>query len=336
MLDALLLPKSKQLQRKVGITVLLFKYLSPAGARIALANDESLALRFALPRTYNDPYELFLRPEPPLGDPEERAFFKFFLAEVLETPVTCLSRRPDSVVMWAHYAKEASGVCLAFDEDALADSFEAVFIDDVVYSDAPATIDSCFVRYAFATGKRRHTFRLLAIANRSAYFVKRSDWQYEAERRLVVTPDAVTDREGHLIADVSLNALRFIILGPKTPADLRDLVGLRSEGRDISVLEMKAGRKTYEPFFLGAQSTFRWTGGEFAPADAACTTCGEPARLLQENDQCEWCGISDEIQRSAPLRSQLVSTLHFGIDHGIPLEFDGLRPRGRRFKQPQE
>jgi hypothetical protein len=313
--------------------MLLFKYLSAAGARKVLERDDALSLRFALPRTFNDPYELFLGPDTPLEEPEERAFYSFFLGEMLQAPVTCVSKRPDSVVMWAHYAQDATGICMAFEEDSFVDCFDGVFIEDVTYSDAPATVSSDVIKYAYTTGKRRHTLRLLAIANRAAYFMKRSDWQYEAERRIVVPPDAVTDRGGHLIAEISPECVQYFILGSDAPRDLQILVRKRAEAFGTSVLQLGVSRRSYAPFFVGKDSVLRWTGASFEEADQVCSTCGEPAEDVSDDGLCEWCSISHADHHSAQLRSQLVLSLKLGIDRGVPLEFDGLVPRGKNLNR---
>ena len=46
--------------------MLLFKYVSPDAAPWVFENADELSIRFGLPRTYNDPYELFLQPDTPL------------------------------------------------------------------------------------------------------------------------------------------------------------------------------------------------------------------------------------------------------------------------------
>lgn len=66
--------------------MLVFKYLALAGARKVLERDDSLSLKFGLPREYHDPYELFLQPSERLATEELRAFFDFFFGRVVHTP----------------------------------------------------------------------------------------------------------------------------------------------------------------------------------------------------------------------------------------------------------
>ncbi|HEV2223204.1 MAG TPA: DUF2971 domain-containing protein [Candidatus Acidoferrales bacterium] len=313
--------------------MLLFKYVSPDSVVKVFERTDELSIRFGYPRTYNDPYELFLQPEAPLQDEEERAFYSYFLGELTQAPVACFSKRPDSVVMWAHYGRDGTGICLAFDEDELVDQFPIAYVKDITYSDDPAKIPSRIIKYAFTTGKRRHSLALLNIGRSAAYFMKRSDWQYEAERRVVVTPDAVQDRKGVLRGKVSPKALRYVILGPRIEPGIKELCQERAREWSVAVIELRIGAKTFVPFFTGAgMPAGTWTGASFEEVAEVCGECGEPANLL-ESGKCQWCDISEWARDSAPRRSLLTLTLIEGIDDGIPLQFDGLEPRGRLITQ---
>lgn len=313
--------------------MLLWKYVGPDAVRKVFERDGEVAVRFGLPKTYNDPYELFLEPDPPLDSEEERTFYDYFLGKVAEAPVACFSRLPNSIVMWAHYARDCSGICLGFDEDAFVEQFPIAYVDDVHYSDGPATVDSRLVTYAFTTGKRRHTLRLLETAHRAAYFTKRMDWQYECERRIVVTPDAVEDRGGVLICRVSAGTLRYIIVGSRAKKSVRRLCENRAQQHGISLLHLRIGARTYTPFFTGSSiSGATWTGERFATTEEVCSDCEEPAIVLDDG-RCQWCGIGEEARHSAPRRSMLTTSLYYGVDKGLPFVFDGLEPRGRIVKE---
>jgi hypothetical protein len=308
--------------------MLLFKYVSPDATPKVFEGADEILVRFGLPHAYNDPYELFLQPDRTITSEEERAFYDYFLGKVVEAPVACFSRRPDSVVMWAHYGRDGGGVCLALDEDAFIAQLPVAFVGDIDYTDGPATIDSGYIRHAFMTGKRRHTFFLLAHAHRAAYFRKRIDWQYEAERRVVVIPDAVEDRNGVLLCRVKPEALRYIILGPRTTPTLKELCAASAQRWNVPLLELRIGARTFTPFFTHADTTPSvWTGEDFEAVQAVCGTCGEPANL-SDAGLCEWCSISEKARIEGPRRSMLTATLAMGIDEGIPLMFQGMEPRG--------
>jgi hypothetical protein len=309
--------------------MLIFKYVSPDAAPNVLEGPNDLSIRFGLPKTYNDPYELFLQPDQPLEDEEERAFYDYFLGRVVEAPVACFSRRPESVVMWAHYGREGAGICLGFDEDALSEQFPIAYVGDIEYADGPATISVKTIKYAYTTGKRRHTLRLLEIGHRAAYFRKRTDWQYEAERRIVVTPDAVEDRNGILLGRASPEALRYLILGPRTTPSIKEVCQALAQQWGVSVIELRIGAKTFAPFFTSPEMPVRtWSGAEFERVANIRERCGEPADSL-ESGKCLWCNITEQTKDSAARRSLLTLSLSLGIDKGVPLAFDGMRPRGR-------
>lgn len=48
--------------------------------------------------------------------------------------------RPESVVMWAHYCDEGTGICFGIDETNLVNQFAQVFVDDVEYTATNASM----------------------------------------------------------------------------------------------------------------------------------------------------------------------------------------------------
>lgn len=309
--------------------MLLFKYASPDAAPKVFESTDRLFIRFGLPKTYNDPYELFLEPTPPLESEELRAFYEFFLGKVVEAPVACFSRRPDSVVMWAHYGREGTGICLGFDEDTLVNQFPIAYVENITYAENPATVPSGLVEFAYTTGKRRHSLALIRVAHRAAYFTKRNDWEYEAERRIVVTSDAVENRNGVLLGGVKPDALRYIILGPKVLPTVKELCQARAKEWGVPLIELRIGSRTFAPFFTGLDMPVGiWSGETFEKVADVCGECGEPASAL-ESGKCQWCTVTHEMIQSAARQSLLAISLALGVEEGLPLEFDGMVPRGR-------
>ena len=60
--------------------MLLFKFVSPDAATKVLQNPDELSIKFGLPKSYNDPYELFLQPDPAVSTD-----IRHFLARVAVT-----------------------------------------------------------------------------------------------------------------------------------------------------------------------------------------------------------------------------------------------------------
>jgi len=314
--------------------VLLFKYLSPDGALKVLDSQERCTLKFSLPDAYNDPYELFLQPSEPLDEEVERAFFKFYLGRVLQTPMTCFSGRPDSVPMWAHYTHEGAGACIALDAEAVSDEFSLAYLADVDYSDEPAMIDSQTIIQAATTMKRRHALMMIAEANRAAYFAKRDEWSYECEKRLVVHRSELEEANGLLLKHMPASALRSIIVSPKTRQDVRELCEARANSTGVPLLEVRFGRTTYAPFFLDSgERPLCWEEDGFQECSEVCCECGEPSSAIDDDSLCQWCGVSASAIRSGPGLSGLTISLHYGIDEGIPFEFADLEPVGRLIKE---
>ena len=66
---------------------------------------------------------------------------KFHIAENFGTHVFCLSEKNDSILMWAHYANENTGVCIEYDFNNLStDSLIRRSLFPVVYSSSPIDV----------------------------------------------------------------------------------------------------------------------------------------------------------------------------------------------------
>jgi hypothetical protein len=314
----------------------IFKYLDDSGISGVLKNPEELSIRFQLPKSYNDPYELFLQPHPPLDSRELFATYDFFLGSMVQAPCSCFSRRPDSVVMWAHYCDNASGACLVFDEDRLVGEFDAVFVGDVEYSETPAVIDSAYVEWAFETQKNRHAQMLLSVANYAAYFIKRADWSYEQERRMVAPLDAVDELGGMLLAQVSAECLSSIILGPAVSTSTQELCEDRASTLGIPIERINFGRKTFAPLFIRPDGkTSTWSENGFDAVERICGICGEPIDN-PDDELCAWCSVTDSERQAAGGYNLMTLSIQLGVMEGIPMDFQGLNPRGRQFEDSCE
>jgi hypothetical protein len=325
-----------KLQSLMGGSLIMldFKYLSPGAAHAAFATQGEFTLRFNFPKHFNDPYELFLLPDAELNSIEEKAFYEFLLRELPQAPVTCFSRRPESVVMWAHYCELSSGVCLAIDEEALLSEIDSAFIGDVVYSNDPARIAAHDIRFVCATKKNRHTLFLLASANRAAYLTKRSDWSYECERRMIVPNDVVVETNGMLLATFPSHCLKYLIVGSRATKETRDLTRKWASKSGIEIVEMRYSRRLHDPFFISNGKTLKWIDDRFETSVFACGKCQEP--LINKADLCEWCQISEGEKQFAARSNQTMLFLAFGAMNGIPLMIDGLQPRGRLHSQRED
>ena len=194
----------------------LFKYVSAETAERILKGS----IRFAQPGAFNDPFELLPQFSTPTGLEEHSRNFRFCLTSPrrrgldrshIPTPdehrsdiharqivsalndqigILCLSRNPDSLLMWGHYADEYRGAVIEFDE-----------------------------HHEFFTGlnpvkyqKRRPVFNIADFFDRdipvSDLCVKSNAWKYEREVRIVrsATNLRASDKtiSGHKLLTMSL------------------------------------------------------------------------------------------------------------------------------------
>ena len=221
---------------------------------------------------------------------------------------------------------------LRFDEDILTEEFPVAIVDDVSYSDKPAQIDALFVNWALTTGKRRHTLALINAGIRAAYFVKRADWQYESERRLILPPTENKSYRKPPAAKVHPRVLRYIIMGSSVDKTLQTLCRTRAAQMKVPLLRLGVGKKSFDPFFVGKGDTvLKWHRESFEECEEVCRKCYEPAKTSSAGE-CSWCSVSDEAKRNAPMTSMLHATLGLGVEKAIPLSF-GVDPKGYLVKQ---
>jgi hypothetical protein len=56
--------------------------------------------------------------------------------------ITCFSRRPDNLLMWAHYGDGLRGFCIEFDEGQILASQENANLYEVLYAESPSVVDA--------------------------------------------------------------------------------------------------------------------------------------------------------------------------------------------------
>jgi Protein of unknown function (DUF2971) len=114
--------------------------------------------------------------------------------------VACFTRNWNNELLWAHYAKNHTGFCVGFDEEALTSWGEVTGFGDVVYTkDVPVFNPFKQHKDDFA---------------RMAMFHKSLAWSYEEEYRLLFSKSGMVRLPGE--------AIREIIIGCRAPANLRE------------------------------------------------------------------------------------------------------------------
>ena len=134
--------------------------------------------------------------------------------------VSCFSERKDSLLMWAYYAKNYTGVCLEF--DAKSDPMLNKFCSKVQY-----------LHTIFCDDNPGSKFD-------DNYFIKSYEWAHEQEWRLVTA----TDEEYF-----HTESLRSIILGTKLPVDqLRRFIDLGVK-HNLNVYHMVPDKQEFKLLF---------------------------------------------------------------------------------------
>lgn len=110
--------------------------------------------------------------------------------------ILCLSRKPDDILIWSHYADGHRGIVLEFNKPALEKNF---YCDKVDYSNNIITL-----RDHKEKSSELHKLFLLK---------KSKHWEYEQEWRLIVDPSNREDIPNCRIFKFPKEALTGVILG---------------------------------------------------------------------------------------------------------------------------
>jgi hypothetical protein len=276
----------------------LYKYLASKYFEKVFRNDLPVCIKANCPENFNDPYELFLTIDTNDVRPEILAYYQEIVGQVPQLPTVCFSARPDVVPMWAHYAKECSGIVIEFDGSALLKALPKAKIKEVKYSETPTTIDADQLAYAFGTTKPRHTFFIQNTAFNSAYFTKSKYWSYELEYRLVANTEDITIQNELMFLQLPLDCVSAIIAGPKIDQKVASTIDAFCKQADYSFYQMHIGRSSMRSFFTNQEKhSFIFDGGNLVQAESYCVDCGEPLEVGRE--KCHWCAVNEDDKAEA-------------------------------------
>jgi len=292
---------------------MLYKYLASDYFPKVFPNRPFVRLKASHPQDFNDPYELFLTINTVGLNADILAYYQEIVGMVAQWPTVCFSARPDVIPMWAHYAREFSGIVIECEKDNILKAFPEGRIEDVDYRNTPAAINADQLAYAYETSKPRHTLRLQHAAFNAAYFTKSAYWSYEMERRLVINDEAVTILGGLMTIQFPLNCVSAIISGPKTRPDVVLAIDKYCKKRGYAHYRMHIGRSSMRPFFVDAENRTCVFGGEVLMQTAnCCVVCSEPLEH-DAGEQCHWCIVSDAGKKNAALRNPLRRLAGLGL-----------------------
>ena len=291
----------------------LYKYIAPEHFDKIFAGKSSVSLKASHPQEFNDPYELFLTIDSKGLEPAVVAYYHEIVGAAPQWPTICFSARPDIIPMWAHYARECTGVVIEFNQTKIREAFPEASIQEVKYSERPTIIDAAQISYAYETAKPRHANLVRRAAFDAAYFTKSRHWSYELEHRFVVDNKNVSAKDGIKLIDFSIDCVSAIIAGSRMNSRIAVKIREFCDQRGYAFYEMRIGRSSMQTFFTGnADRAYIFEGEDLVTADICCNDCNEPLTPNSE-EKCHWCAVTEIERRVAAGRNPLRALAQLGM-----------------------
>ncbi len=299
----------------------IYKYISPENVNKVFAIKGTVSFKCDYPKNYNDPFELFLTVNTKGVDPKYIAYYHEIIGSIPQIPTSCFSKRPDIIPMWAHYAKEHSGVVVEIDEELLLKSNKNASVGEVEYTENTGTVDLETVKYACETAKFRHTALIQRSALRSAYFTKNQCWSYEFEKRVLVQDDGTKVVDGKIILELPGECVLSIISGPKSSKETEELCSKISKDIDCNYYKMILGKASAIPYFEDLHNNvFVFDNKNIIESDTGCENCGEPTHD-KSISLCHWCTTNEKLEHYAASRNPMRILAHLGMLEDYIKEF---------------
>lgn len=306
----------------------IYKYIGPEHFEKVFYLSDAVTLKCSLPKEFNDPYELFLTID--FNErPDALAYYADAIGELPQFPTTCFSRSPAVIPMWAHYAQDHQGFAVEFSEEQLAKTFPEGNFGDVTYSDTPREGLSDMLHRAYEIGKPRYTYFLRRGVFHAAYFTKTSCWNYEQERRMIVSESDIRKVGPLSLLDVPKDCITSIICGPRASEQMKLALIKKAEEIECQYFELRIGKSSATPYFVDTDGhPFLFDLAEIAPNHQHCEACNEPIAMAAE--QCSWCQIDDELRHHVASRNPFRILDHFGLLESYIAGADAVGGKGRK------
>lgn len=164
--------------------------------------------------------------------------------------ISCFTNTALNPTMWAHYARDRTGICIEFDEDKIKE-LEDAYIFNVKYMDRPPTVDTAVLTliadqveynndalFKGYTDGYEHLYEQAFEEGRSVLWeifngmlaTKSQEWSYEQEKRLIYLLSfpkeeqlAKRDKSGISIS-LPEGCIKSVILGERTTAYDKSLI----------------------------------------------------------------------------------------------------------------
>jgi len=271
-------------------------------------------LKCSFPRDYNDPYELFLSIDPENVELQYVAYYQEILADIPQHPTTCFSKSPNVIPMWAHYARDHSGYVIEVYEDVLKYNFPEATIQDMAYSEKTGEVNLGSVAYAYATGKPRHTYRVMTQAFNAAYFTKNKCWEYELERRVVVREININQYGEIMLLQLPVEAISSIIAGPRASDLLKQKCKDYASSIGCKFHHMVIGKSSCVPYFTDEHEVINvFDGNEIVSPLNKCSICKEPIYSNNPIEKCHWCSVDERLKDYASYKNPIRMLSNLGM-----------------------
>ena len=149
---------------------------------------------------------------------------------------TCLTDHYDDILMWTHYAKNSSGICIEYKLDNCLDNLKTTVVPIRYIKDRPDFPVMLLEKlYRNELDERESNLILYDI-----YRKKAECWSYENEYRIFVDGQILPD---HIIKNVKITG---IYLGPSISQKNKEAVLKITKEKRINVHQMVLSQKEYK------------------------------------------------------------------------------------------
>jgi hypothetical protein len=308
----------------------LYKYLPADLADVVFSDDGKVTLKFARPKDFNDPYELFLATDFG-GDSEMLACYAEAIGDLPQFPTTCFSRSPIVIPMWAHYAYNHNGFVIEFSEQSIREEFEEARFENVEYEDGPTHDFSELVGRVLHIGKPRYTYFLRGAVVNAAYFTKATCWAYEQERRMVVGNGDVSVSGDLMLMSIPGTCVSSITSGARATAETKARLEEIAQRLSVEYYELRIGRTSAVPYFVDRRGkSHSFTDAEISACKNFCASCSEP--IEESEEECIWCQITEDTKQEVAIRNPYRIIDSYGGLRKYIASMDAIGRAGRKTK----
>lgn len=290
--------------------------------------DKSIcSVKCALPKDYNDPYELFLTIDYN-QKPDILAYYLETIGEITQKPTSCFSRSPVVIPMWAHYANNHDGFVIEIDQDKLLELFPEIGIGDIDYKEKPDDGILNKLEWAYGTCKPRHVYFFQRAVLSAAYYTKDICWEYEQETRIVLNDGMIKQKEGHMLFGIPYCCITSIISGIRNSNMFKNSLREKCYTIGCNFYEMKIGRLSAKPFLINnSNESYSFIDSKITANSFFCEKCLEP--ISSEIEKCSWCSINKYHKQNAAYKNPMRLIADAGLLKGYYQDMENISKRNK-------